>query len=359
MVRVLHVMARMPGAGTERQLAGMLRAAHGRHWRATLCVLYPGFPLVAELAADGVPVVELAPGPAFDPRRLVELRRLVLSGEVDVVHSSLWGTNAFTRLACVGPRRPAVVVSERRVEEFRPRWVRLVDRALRPMVDRYVANSPAVADFVARAHGVARHRIDEVPNGIDPSVFHPPATPRRPHGRGARIGCVGRLVDQKGFDTVIAALPAVLRHQEVHLAIAGEGEQRAALEAAAAGLPVDFVGFLPTPSEVAAFLRGLDLFVTASRYEGRANAVLEARACGLPVVATDVAGMLEEADGSLTLVRPDDPTALAVAVVAALAATGAGSVPPPPVPSFDEVARAHLQAFHSALEHRRAGRRRR
>ena len=336
-------------------MAGMLRAAHGRHWQATLCVLYPRFSLAAELAADGIPVVELHGG-TFDPRRLASLRRLARSGEHDVVHSSLWGANAFARIACLGPRRPAVVISERRVEEFRPAWARAFDRALRPVVDRYVANSSAVADFVARAHGVGHERVAEVPNGIDLSVFHPGAAAAgAEERRTARLGCVGRLVSQKGVDTVIAALPAVLDHREVRLAIAGEGEQRAALEAAAAGLPVEFVGYLATPGEVAGFLRGLDLFVTASRYEGRPNAVLEARACGLPVVATDVAGMAEACGTDVTLVPPDDPPALAAAVLEALAAidTATATAPaPPPVTSFDDVARAHLEAFHAAVRRR-------
>lgn len=346
-------MARMPGAGTERQLAGMLRAAHGRHWRATLCVLYPGFPLSAELAAEGIPLVELD-GPAFDPRRLIALRRLVTTGGFDLVHSSLWGANAFTRLACVGPRRPAVVVSERRVEAFRPGWARLVDRALRPVSDRYVANSADVVDFVARAHGVDRHRIEEVPNGIDLSVFHPLPATARAQGRPARVGGVGRLVPQKGFDTVIAALPLVLAQRPVELVIAGEGEERASLEAAASGLPVELAGYLRTPSDVASFLRGLDLFITASRYEGRPNAVLEARACGLPVVATDVAGMAQVGDGGVTLVPRDDPAKLAEAVIEVLAATETTAVPAPlHVPSFDDVAHAHLRAFHAALRRRR------
>ena len=51
---VLHVMARMLPSGTELQLAGTLRAAQGRYWDPTLCVLYPGFPLATALRDDGV-----------------------------------------------------------------------------------------------------------------------------------------------------------------------------------------------------------------------------------------------------------------------------------------------------------------
>jgi hypothetical protein len=57
---VLHVIARMPPSGTELQLAGMLRAAAAQGlWQPTLCVLYPGFELTAQLAAEGIAVIEL------------------------------------------------------------------------------------------------------------------------------------------------------------------------------------------------------------------------------------------------------------------------------------------------------------
>src|SRR5437763_10322601 len=115
----------MPPNGTERQLAGLLRAAHGRLWEARLCVLYPGFPLTADLASSGIPTTELH-GPPWSRSRAARLRGL--SRSADVMHSSLWGSNAFTRLAVAGPRRPAVVIAERRVEEFRGSRRRAIDR---------------------------------------------------------------------------------------------------------------------------------------------------------------------------------------------------------------------------------------
>lgn len=345
MLHVLHVLVRMPGSGTERQLAGMLRAAHGVRWHATLCVLRSGFELAAELAADRIPVVELDVG--SNTTRLRMLRRLARIGGFDVIHSSLWGGNVAARLAASGPRRPAVVVSERRVEDFRPPPARLLDRALRPLADAYIANSIEVAAFVARAHGVGPDRITVIGNGIDAGVFTP--GPRRDRDGPLRIGGLGRLVRQKGFDTAITALPAVLeRAPGAQLVIAGEGPERDRLQALAAGLPVRFVGFLPSPVAVAAFLRGLDVLVLPSHYEGLPNAVLEARACGLPVVAADVAGLADAVDDGVVLVPPDDPRALADALVAT-AACPAGGWPAPAIPSFADVADRHLEVFERAL----------
>lgn len=352
-MRVLHVIARMPPAGTEHQLAGMLRAAHGRHWDATLCVLYPGDELTAQVARAGVPVVTVGADGVHPLQRTPALRRLLRSGQYDVVHASLWGASAYIRLLTAGPDRPAVVMSERRIEDFRATWQLQLDRVLRPVTDAYIGNSEAVAAFVRRAHRVPADRVHVISNGIDRAIFHPAPQPRPASGdRPLRIGAVGRLVHQKGFDVLLAAVPKVLADRDVEVQIAGQGELRTELQRQAAGLPVRFVGLLDAPVKVAEFLRSLDLFVMPSRYEGLPNAALEAVACGVPVVATDAPGM-RAALGRVPLVPPDDAEALASALIGALR----DGVEPPTttVHDFDHVAAEYERAFASALaRHRRA-----
>lgn len=347
-LRVLHVMTRMATAGTERQLVGMLRAAHGQFWDAHLCVLYPGFPLASE-AAEFMPVTQLPYTRATDPRRPVALRRLAREIGADVVHPSLWGAGVVTRASLLGPRRPAIVMSERRVEDSRPGWARAIDSALRPTTDRWVGNSDDVVEFIHRAHGAPPDRVLRIPNGIDTAVYHPASEPRPPGG--PRIGGVGRLVPEKGWDTAIAALPRVLQEfPDATLRIAGEGPERAGLQAAAAGLPVELIGLLPTPQEVAAFMRSLDVFVLPSHFEGMPNVILEARACGVPVVVTDGPGTAAAAGPTAAVVPVGDHAAVAEAIVATLKR---GAEPTPFVSqTFSDVARQHLSAFEAAVARR-------
>jgi glycosyltransferase involved in cell wall biosynthesis len=351
-LRVLHVMARMARAGTERQLLGMLRAAHGRLWDAHLCVLYPGHSLADE-AAEFMPVTQLPYVRGTDPRRPAAVRRLAVETAAQVVHPSLWGASWLTRASLVGPRRPAVVMSERRVEDFRPSWTRLVDTALRPLTDGWIGNSGDVVEFIRRAHGAPDGRVACIGNGIDTAIYHPSATARR--AGGPRIGGVGRLVREKGWDVAIAALPRLLdAFPDATLRIAGEGPELDALRAAGTGLPVELVGLLPTPIAVADFMRDLDVFVLPSRYEGMPNVVLEAQACAVPVVVTDAPGMASARGPAATVVPPDDPAALATAITATLQ----GDRHPTPVvaQTFEDVARQHLRVFESALARRSGAR---
>jgi glycosyltransferase involved in cell wall biosynthesis len=349
-LRVLHVMARMARAGTERQLVGMLRAAHGRLWDAHLCVLYPGHPLADEVA-EFMPVTQLPYVRGTDPRRPAALRKLATATDAQVVHPSLWGASWLTRASLAGPGRPAIVMSERRVEDFRPSWTRLVDTALRPLTDGWIGNSDDVVEFIRRAHGAPGGRVACIRNGIDTDVYHPTRA-TRPAG-GPRIGGVGRLVREKGWDVAIAALPRVLdAFPDATLRIAGQGPELDALRAAGTGLPVELVGLLPTPLAVAEFMRDLDVFVLPSRYEGMPNVVLEAQACAVPVVVTDAPGMASALGPAASVVPAGDPAALATAITATLR----GGPPPAPVvaQTFDDVARQHLRVFEAALG-RRAG----
>ena len=345
MLRVVHVIGRMPEHGTQRQLAGMLEAAHGHLWDARLAVLRAGDPLTSLVAASGIQVLEF-PGPDQDPRRFTWLRRSI--EHADVLHSSLWGANVYARLVAASRRRrPAVVISERSVEEFRSGMRRKVDRLLGRWTDGYIANSSDVAAFVARAHGVSADRVTVIRNGIDRSIFFPQTGEREDHSP-ARLGTVGRLEPEKGLDVLLAAIPRIVAEQEkpVELTVVGDGPERPRLERMARGLPVVFAGHMSAPSDVAAFLRGLDVFIMPSRWEGLPNALLEALACGVPAVATDVPGMKEAARNDAVFVPPDQPAALAEAVCRTLASPDRPATSS--VSSYEEVAASHLWVFERA-----------
>ena len=104
-----------------------------------------------------------------------------------------------------------------------------VSKALR---DEVVAISPAAADRTAVVYnGLPAPALDPAPLDV--------TTPK--------LLCIGRLVDDKGFDTPIDALPDILsRHPDTRLIIAGSGPSRESLEARAATLgvggAVDFPG---------------------------------------------------------------------------------------------------------------------
>jgi phosphatidylinositol alpha-1,6-mannosyltransferase len=168
-----------------------------------------------------------------------------------------------------------------------------------------------------------------LPPGVDEKSFHP--------GSGgavvrARLGftdrpvvvCVSRLVKRKGQDTLILALPRVLREfPDAVLLIVGDGPYRQELqnlaERTGVSQAVHFTGPVPW-SELPAHYGAGDVFAMPCRtrrggldVEGLGIVYLEASATGLPVVAGDSGGAPDAVlDGETGWVVPGgDPAAAA------------------------------------------------
>jgi len=81
------------------------------------------------------------------------------------------------------------------------------------------------------------------------------------------------------------------RNDNARLIYVGDGNLRARLEELIHEYRLDahvVLAGIKSSADVAAYLRGADVFVLSSVYEGMPISVLEALGCGLPVVATDV-----------------------------------------------------------------------
>jgi colanic acid/amylovoran biosynthesis glycosyltransferase len=164
--------------------------------------------------------------------------------------------------------------------------------------------------------------VRRVYNGLDLMAFPYEA----PAGRPPRIVAVGRLVEKKGFDVLVAAC-ALLRGagRAFECLIVGAGEQEGRLAAQIAGLglggQVRLLGPRPQGEVIgivqsgAAFAAPCVVGADGNR-DGMPTVLLEAMALGTPCVATDVTGIPELIDHERTglLVPQRDPAALAAAL---------------------------------------------
>jgi glycosyltransferase involved in cell wall biosynthesis len=162
-----------------------------------------------------------------------------------------------------------------------------VHRALRTWrraVDVFVAPTEFVRRKFAEG-GLDPRRIAVQPNLVD-------ASPEPGDGQGGYALAVGRLSEEKGFDTLVAAWARLGR--EPPLKIVGDGPLRPALRAAAAEVAdVEWAGWAPA-AEVRRLMRSAMLVVVPSRwYETFGNVIVEAFAAGAPVVAARHGAMAE------------------------------------------------------------------
>ena len=189
----------------------------------------------------------------------------------------------------------------------------------------------AVSDFGAaqlrERFPQAADKIFRVYNGVDMDAF-PPGQPAR---NGPRIVSVGRYIEKKGFDDLIAAC-ALLRDRGVDFdcQIVGEGPLQPALQAAIDRADLRRRVTLTGPkslAEVAALLGTARIFALPCVVEadgGMDNlptVIAEAMAAGLPVVSTTLAGVPEMVSDGKTglLIPPRSPEKLADALARMLA----------------------------------------
>ena len=263
------------------------------------------------------------------------IRRIEASEGLDVVEAPEY--HAQTLLADTSRRVPLVVrlhlptflgrrVSGRSVAGSR------LDRALTERWERRVAGKAAMitspsrhlARAVSSAWGVDARSIRVLPNPIDDGSFAPGAAP----AEGPSILFVGRVSRIKGAETLIHAVPSILRdHPAATVSLIGkdhpsgpDGSMTRHLRGVLgrAGVSEDRVTFLGYHERAALpdRYRAAAVCVVPSLYESFSYGCLEAMASGRPVIASAVGGIPEivtDGEDGL-LVPPGDAGALARAV---------------------------------------------
>lgn len=213
--------------------------------------------------------------------RLAALRRALREFRPDGVIAFVTPVNVMALLAGLGGGWPTLV-SERSDPSAQP-WP-LPWRLLRRLC--YPLAAAVVMQTARAASALSWHRRKPViGNPVMPPAFDGAAA-------GLPRPCLlaaGRLTRQKGFDLLLQAFAKLRdRHPSWTLAIAGEGEERAALEAQIISLGLqEQVSLLGFRSDMGALLSAAEIFVLPSRFEGFPNALCEAMAAGKAVVAID------------------------------------------------------------------------
>ncbi|MFE2866938.1 glycosyltransferase [Embleya sp. NPDC059259] len=330
---VLHVVTDPRRRGSQA-FAHDLDVALRERGRASSIVALAG---VGEL---DIPV--LGPG-RLHPRTLRALRRRAAGVGLVIAHGST--TLDACGIALAGAGTPFVYVN---IGDPR-HWAK--DALRRARVGLMLRRATAIAsvspmgrEVLLHTYRLAPERVRAIPNGRRPERFPPPDESDRAKAR-AELGLpaeatvlavVGALAGEKRVALAIEAFgllagtePASVgeppQTPDHRLLVAGEGPERAALEALAerrAPGRVTFTGNLADPGPV---YRAADLLVLSSTSEGVPGVLVEAGLSAVPAAATDVGFVrdvvVDGVTGALADVGPGpgDPRALVAAIRRVLA----------------------------------------
>lgn len=323
-IRVLYIIWSLQMGGAERVVADLARGLDRTVFEPMVCCLNFKGHLAADLEREGIPVFALDKKPKLDASLLPKLVRLMRRERVDVVHSHLWTSSFWGRMAAAVARVPVVVVTEHNLDTWRRAPHFLADRLLGALTNHFIFVSEDVHAFYDQRLSLKPGAFHVVHNGVDLSPFERViATDAAKKSLGVPldrpvVGVVGRLDPRKGHRHFVEAI-ATLAHDQPPPAglIVGDGATRQALEAQVRDLELSdrlrITGYWPDLAEAFA---AVDIFVLPSLMEGHPLAILEAMAAGKPVVATAVGGNARAVEHGVTglLVPPAEPAALADAI---------------------------------------------
>jgi len=299
-MRIAQIMAGAPAGGAELFFERLCIAMH-RGGDNVLPVIRRDPGRAARLRAGGLEPAQLAFGGPLDLITTPRLRGALHRFAPHIVIA--W----MNRAARFTPRGDYVLAG---------RLGGYYDLAYYRRCDHLIGNTKALAAWIV-SEGFPAARTHYLPNFVPDLAATPPASRAEfglPPDAPLLLG-LGRLHKNKGFDILIRALP---RLPGVHALIAGEGPERAALEALARAEGVaDRLRLPGWRDEAGALLAMADIFVSSSRHEPLGNMVIEAFSARRPVIAAAADGPRELIDATTGILVPlDDPAALADAVTA-------------------------------------------
>jgi glycosyltransferase involved in cell wall biosynthesis len=210
--------------------------------------------------------------------------------------------------------------------------LRSCEKKLMKRSDALIAVSKYTVDELTDLYGIDKNKIHVIYNGVDIERFKP-----RPNRAELRqefgletdqkvVLFVGRLYHRKGIDTLLRAVPPILKEfSNVKFVISGTGfkQKEESLRNLAKELDIEdhvkFLGYVPD-EKLPLLYSASDIFVLPAIYENFPFAILEAQSTGLPVISTKVGGipefLVDNQNGYV--IEPRDPTQLTQKVLALL-----------------------------------------
>lgn len=265
--------------------------------------------------------------PLFIASQLLLVIRLVRKYHYDVIHAHWIIPQGLVAILArpLARSRPSVVVTSHGGDLFALQGSLLA--RLKKWITRR-ADALTVVSNVMRHKAVAMGLKDErsirsIPMGVESGgSFVPPAQ----NAVRKDLLFVGRLVDKKGVEYLLRALPEILAHHpDTKLTVIGDGPLRSALMRICSELgvaeSVTFTGSL-TNRDIPPYVQSCAIAIFPSvvtdsgDQEGTPVAIMEAMACACPVIVSDYPGARDiiQPDANGLLVEQKHPGQIAQAV---------------------------------------------
>ncbi|MCP4649459.1 MAG: glycosyltransferase family 4 protein [PVC group bacterium] len=265
----------------------------------------------------------------FDVEAIGALNKLFKKYDIDVLHTHDYKSNLFGLVATLFSRVKSVTTIHGWLGftpikgQFKAKMYAWLDGIVTKWFDRVVAVSERINDIL-KQNGYSQKKTKLIYNALDTERFISQEDMNLKQELSISsdvkiIGTSSRLTEEKGHCYLLEAAARVFKqYPDAVLLIVGDGQLRGALEILGEKLNIsDKMIFTGYCDNVVPYLNIMDVFVSASVWEGFGLSLLEAMSCGLPVVASNV-GIVPEFvkdRASGLVVEPKDVEGIAKAIV--------------------------------------------
>jgi glycosyltransferase involved in cell wall biosynthesis len=331
-IKVLHVVTRMNTGGVAVLLDDLMSSLDPRLVEATLLTgscdeTEEDYLSVRKQSYRLIRVASLQKkfNLQKDIQAFLEIRRLIESLHIDVVHTHTSKAGFLGRLAAstVKPKPVRVHTFHGHLltgyfSTWKTKVVYSIEKFLEIFTDSFVAMGSQVRNDLESIGLGKRVKFNVFFPGLPSRVFEPKSTARQELGLeeiGTYVLFVGRMTAIKRPDRLLdSIIELVKRKVDIQVLAAGDGELLAGLraQAAEADLPITFLGWR---SDIPKLIAASDIAILTSDNEAVPLTLIEASMAGLPLVSTNVGSVSDVLVNDLNGYLVDsEPAALADAL---------------------------------------------
>lgn len=318
-MKVLYIIDTLEGYGAEKSIVEITKGFS--EITPVFIHIYQGDMLKADLEQAGIKVYSLDLNKKYGFNTALEKLIPIYQYErPEIVHATLFRSEIIARK--LKRKFPAIILvgsfvsnpysSERlrnknAIARMKLNYFYRLDRQTSGYVDYFISNSYVIKKQTCRKLGVQENKVKVIHRGRDSSKFNPEKRIEKfPHLKRNKIVLlnVSRLIQLKGQEDLIRALPTVLKYnKDVSLVFAGHGPYRESLERIVNKLKLDpYVQFLGRIDNINELLLKADIFLYPSYSEGLPGALIEAMFSERTIICSDIPENLECVDHNSALI---------------------------------------------------------
>jgi glycosyltransferase involved in cell wall biosynthesis len=297
-MNLVYVINSLGAGGAEHHLLNLARDMALRDYKVWVIVLERNIigganSLEQAFIETGVNVIYLHSYAMNDFGRWFSLIRLIDKLRPDIIHSHL--PRSDFSVSIVKTMFPDIywistIHDTYTKDKYSGYWIFTFVKRNWQRADRLIAVSKHVQKWIIEELRVFQEKTRVIYHGV--SLYDLPDSIEKNNGEPMRIGCLARFEKRKNIETLIRAMPEVIKiFPSVQLLLAGSDPtnysytikiliKKLRLEA-----NVKIIGFSVTPLK---FLHDLDVFAFSSLSEGFGIVLIEAMSVRRPIVASDI-----------------------------------------------------------------------